>query len=124
MRLILAGINTLFQWIETVLIGIIQTAWGALHLILDGLLGALVTVIGLLLNFVVSLLALVVSMMFAILPELPQAQHGGVGGVSALAAANQYVPIAETLALLPILATIFTAIGLYKLAKFIWIGGG
>lgn len=112
-----------FTWVGQWIVSAVTTVWGAILLVLDAILGVVVALIGVLGTVIVSIFGVVLTVLLAALPDVPEPDHAGVSGISALAAANQYVPVAEALTLLPVVGAIAGGIGVYKLAKFIRGGG-
>lgn len=113
------GFRAVGSWLE----GLLLAGWNAVLLLLDAILAVVVGLIGVVGTVIVGLFSLLLTAVLALIPSLPEADTAAAGGVSALAAANQYVPLAESLALLPVVATVVGGIGIYKLAKFIRGGG-
>ena len=79
-------------------------------------------------SFFINLVSLVVEGVFALvlwavelLPMMPEAPIGG--GVSMLVQANRYIALGEILTFTALWATIFGALGLYKLVKLVRGGG-
>lgn len=72
-----------------------------------------------LVGVVIDILFALFYAVLAVLPNMPEHDHSALTSFSALAFANNYIPITEIIALLPLLGTVFTGLGLYKLAKFV-----
>lgn len=113
------GITAVGQW----LVSLLTTAWGAILLVLDAAVALVVGAVGVVGVVIAQLFGLLLTVALSLIPNMPEADHSGTSGLSALAAANQYVPIAEALAFLPVVGAIAGGIGAYKLAKFIRGGG-
>ena len=96
-----------------------STLWNAFIGLFDWLAAFVIEVASFFLNLIVDTLFAVMYVFIAILPDMPQADHSGMSSLDALAFANNYFPVSEAIALLPLLGTIFAAIGVYKLIKFI-----
>lgn len=90
-----------------------------LLLIADWIIGALVAIIAYVLGVLIDLIFLVFYAVIDLLPSMPEPDHSGIAGFQALAFANNYIPVTEVFTLLPILATIYVGVALYKLAKFL-----
>lgn len=119
-------IKTAASWIMGLLSGFIGAVWRAVLVVLDLLVSWVVMAIGVVVEFVMILLLGLLSLLAALLPDALNPEHAAIqGGVNVVAAANQYVPLTEGLALLAIWAAIFTGIGVYKLVKLLNpLGGG
>lgn len=114
------GINAIGSWLGT----IVGAVWNAILLLLDGILAVVVQLAGWVLLGVVGLLGFLLQLLIGLMPDMPVADDAGAySGFSSLSAANQYVPIAEAFALLPVLGAIAAGIGVYKFIKFVRGGG-
>lgn len=113
------GLNAVGSW----LVQIVSGVWDVVLLAFDAIGAFLVGLVGLLVTGIVLVLGILLDLLLSAVPDMPQADQTGIGGISALQAANAYVPLGEALALLPVMGAVAGGIGVYKLAKFIRGGG-
>lgn len=106
-----------FTWLGEMLGGWLSALWAAFVGIVE-FFAAWVA------SFFANLALLVVEGLFALvlgalrlLPAMPEAPE--VGALTGLEVANRYFPLGEVMALGGVWAAVFSAVGLYKLAKFV-----
>lgn len=104
------------RYLWMVFVGWINFAWSSSMAVLDALLAASLEIFLFGIRAVTDVLLFIFTIAVALLPTMPDVPQ--VGSLS-LGGANRYVPITEVLALAGVWATIFGAIGAYKLAKFV-----
>lgn len=99
---------------------IFQPLWHGFLDSLDGVFSSIIHLINLLLCTLLKLLFWFIETLLGFIPELPQPDTSSIDtGMNAIAMANQFVPLGEMLGLLPLIGSVFGAIGIYKVSKFI-----
>lgn len=96
----------------------------------DGVLAFLSSIVQFFVDLLVALLNLLVDAVFwattfasHILPGVPALPFSGSVNMALLSVANYFFPVSELVASALFLATVYAAVGAYKLAKF-FRGGG
>lgn len=96
---------------------LLEAIWRSFLALLDLLLTVVVAFISGVFILLTKLFELGVGVFAAILPDAPTVN--GSTSFSAIASANQYVPLAEAVALFAVFALILAIVGVYKLSKWV-----